>query len=113
MASTQLGVPVASLTVSKGVVTGGGKSVKYSDLLGGKLFKVTMNPASLTVGQSPAKAVPSYKLVGTTTPRIDIAGQGHGQVHLRAQHPRSRDAARARRAAARSGRASPRRTTTR
>src|SRR5262245_57297935 len=72
MAASQLGVPAASLTVDKGVVTGGGKSVKYSDLLGGKLFKVAMNPASLQVGQSPARAVKDYKLIGTTPARIDL-----------------------------------------
>ncbi len=32
LASTQLGVPVATLTVSKGVVSGGGKSVTYGQL---------------------------------------------------------------------------------
>jgi CO/xanthine dehydrogenase Mo-binding subunit len=87
LAATQLGVPVASLTVSKGVVSGGGKSVKYGDLLGGKLFNVPM-PASwdmnnadafpfsggLSAGQAPAKPVSQYKLVGTSPPRIDIPG---------------------------------------
>src|SRR5581483_5286702 len=38
LASTQLGVPAASLTVADGVVSGGGRSVKYSDLIAGKLF---------------------------------------------------------------------------
>ena len=42
MASTQLGVPVGSLSVSKGVVSGGGKSVTYGALVGGKLFNVAM-----------------------------------------------------------------------
>src|SRR6185503_6629574 len=40
MAATQLGVAASTLTVSKDVVSGGGKSVNYSDLLGGKLFKL-------------------------------------------------------------------------
>src|SRR5262249_23610198 len=42
LASTQLGVPVGSLSVSAGVVSGGGKTVKYGDLLGGKLFNFRM-----------------------------------------------------------------------
>jgi len=42
MASTQLGVPVASLSVSSGVVSGGGKSVKYSDLIAGKSFNISI-----------------------------------------------------------------------
>src|SRR4029077_4866675 len=45
LASTQLGVPVSQLSVSKGVVSGGGKTVTYGQLLGGKLFNVQM-PAS-------------------------------------------------------------------
>ena len=42
LASLSLGVPVASLTVKSGVVSGGGKSVSYGALLGDKLFNVTM-----------------------------------------------------------------------
>ena len=42
MASTQLGVPVASLSVSKGVVSGGGKTVTYGELIGDKLFNLSM-----------------------------------------------------------------------
>src|SRR5262249_53880186 len=34
MASTKLGVPVAQLSVDKGVVSGGGQTVKYGDLMG-------------------------------------------------------------------------------
>ena len=88
LASTQLGVPVSQLSVSKGVVSGGGKTVTYGQLLGGKLFNVQM-PASYNMtasttrttsstsrrrrtGQSPAKSVSKYKLVGTSPPRIDI-----------------------------------------
>jgi CO/xanthine dehydrogenase Mo-binding subunit len=92
IASSQLGVPVSQLTVSEGVVSGGGKSVTYGQLLGGKLFDVTM-PASWNMnptvpsnsttatgtfsggiqpGQSPAKPVSQYTLVGTNVPRIDV-----------------------------------------
>src|SRR6185437_11491453 len=50
MAATQLGVAQSSLTSSNGVITGGGKSVKFSDLLGGKLFNYVMplDPANST-----------------------------------------------------------------
>jgi CO/xanthine dehydrogenase Mo-binding subunit len=87
LASTQLGVPASSLSVSKGVVSGGGRSATYGELLGGKLFNVRM-PASynmqdtsnirfsggLQAGQSPAKPVSQYKVVGTSPPEIDIPG---------------------------------------
>jgi nicotinate dehydrogenase subunit B len=74
MASTQLGVPVASLGVAKGVVSGGGKSVTYGQLIGDKLFNVPMANQSINPGQAPSKAVSSYTLVGVSTdvPRIDI-----------------------------------------
>jgi CO/xanthine dehydrogenase Mo-binding subunit len=87
LASTQLGVPASSLSVTKGVVSGGGKSVTYGELLGGKLFNVRM-PASynmqdtsnirfsggLQAGQSPAKPISQYKVVGTSPSEVDIPG---------------------------------------
>src|SRR5262249_54470386 len=87
MASTKLGVPVANLTVSKGVVSGGGRSVSYGDLVGDQLFNVQMpasygmtpanvaaRPANLGLanGQAPAKPVSQYTIVGTNVPRIDL-----------------------------------------
>jgi CO/xanthine dehydrogenase Mo-binding subunit len=72
LASTQLSVPAASLTVADGVVSGGGKSVKYSDLLAGKVFNVTMPVTTLAPGVAPAKAPGAYTLVGTRVPRVDI-----------------------------------------
>ena len=87
LASTQLGVPVSPLSVSKGVVSGGGKTVTYGQLLGGKLFNVRM-PASWNMtslgtgvfdftggiqpGAAPAKPVSQYKLVGTRVPNVEI-----------------------------------------
>ena len=50
LASTKLGVAASSLTVSKGVVSGGGKSVTYGELVGGKLFNVTLTTTSLQHG---------------------------------------------------------------
>src|SRR5258707_6836194 len=42
LASANLGVPVARLSVDKGTVSGGGRSVTYGQLVGGKLFDVTV-----------------------------------------------------------------------
>src|SRR5439155_2624130 len=87
LASSQLAVPVAQLSVSKGVVSGGGKTVTYGQLLGGKLFNVrmpdsyNMTPRGTGVfdftggiqpGVSPAKPVSQYTLVGTRVPSIEI-----------------------------------------
>ncbi len=90
LAASRLGVPAAQLTVSKGTVSGGGKTVTYGQLVGGKLFNVSM-PASyvmaptrgglngtsgvgLPPGAPGTKPVSQYKLVGTHPgpPRVDI-----------------------------------------
>jgi CO/xanthine dehydrogenase Mo-binding subunit len=87
LAATQLGVPALQLSVSKGVVSGGGKTVTYGQLLGGKLFNVRMPDSynmtargngvfdftgGIQPGVSPAKPVASYKVVGTSVPNLEI-----------------------------------------
>jgi len=80
MASAKLGVPVASLSVSGGVVTGGSGKVTYGELIGGKSFNFTFPAAqtSATPGQGVAKPVSDYKLVGRSVPRIDIPDKVSG-----------------------------------
>jgi CO/xanthine dehydrogenase Mo-binding subunit len=88
MAATQLGVSAGSLTVDKGVVSGGGKSVSYGQLLGGKLFNQTFTVrtrdpglrglAGLDPGQAPAKPVSQYRVVGSRVPRLDIPDKVNG-----------------------------------
>src|SRR5262245_23581276 len=51
MASTKLGVPAGGLSVKDGVVSGGGKSTSYGDLIGGKLFQISI-PVSSPPGSS-------------------------------------------------------------
>jgi nicotinate dehydrogenase subunit B len=87
LASRQLGVPVPQLSVSGGVVSGGGRSVTYGALLGGKLFNVKMPDTyhmtargigafaftgGIQPGVSPAKPVHEYTIVGTRVPSIEI-----------------------------------------
>jgi CO/xanthine dehydrogenase Mo-binding subunit len=79
MASAQLGVPASQLSVSKGVVSGGGKSVTYGELVGGKLFNVNLTTTSLQHGVAPAKPVKDYKLVGTMAPRVDVPAKISGK----------------------------------
>jgi nicotinate dehydrogenase subunit B len=78
LASAQLGVPVGSLSVDKGVISGGGKSIKYADLLAGKTFNVTLPVTTLNPGVAPAKAPDAYKIVGTRVPRWDIPDKVKG-----------------------------------
>src|SRR5579884_1626834 len=88
MASQQLGVPVSQLSASNGVISGGGKSVKYSDLIGGKMFNYVM-PLDPTNSTSPtatqyipgagiSKPVAKYQLVGKAVHRIDIPAKVMG-----------------------------------
>src|SRR5262249_34564391 len=77
LASAQLGVPVASLSVSKGVVSGGGTTATYGGLVGGELFHVTLpsSASNILQGAGGSKQVADYKLVTTAAPRIDIPGK--------------------------------------
>jgi nicotinate dehydrogenase subunit B len=72
LASANLGVPVSQLTVDKGVVSGGGKSITYGALVGGQLINATVT------GKAPLKPISSYKLVGTDQPRLDIPAKVSG-----------------------------------
>ncbi|HZO98594.1 MAG TPA: molybdopterin cofactor-binding domain-containing protein [Gaiellaceae bacterium] len=82
LASKQLGVPVSSLSVSKGVVSGGGKSVTYADLVaanGGKIGG-TMSPTSLQPGAGISKPVANYAIVTKVRlPREDIPAKVSGR----------------------------------
>jgi CO/xanthine dehydrogenase Mo-binding subunit len=67
MAAVELGVPASALSVTNGVVSGGGKSIKYSDLMAGKTFNTTIAAAN------PVLTDPSaFRLIGKPVPRIDI-----------------------------------------
>ena len=67
LASAQLGVPAGSLTLQNGVVSGGGKSLRYSDLAAGGLFNSTIAAQNVTL-----TAPTNYRLIGTRIPRQDI-----------------------------------------
>jgi CO/xanthine dehydrogenase Mo-binding subunit len=77
LASASLGVPVAQLTVTDGVVSGGGRSVTYGALLGGKPFNTTINTTA--AGSAPIKSPSQYKVVGTRVPRFDIPDKVRGK----------------------------------
>ena len=85
MASAQLGVPVAELTVSDGVVSArndASKKVTYGQLIGGKRFNVTLTGANTdaTTGVAKIKPVQDLKIVGTSPQRYDIPGKVDGSV---------------------------------
>ncbi|MES3003888.1 MAG: molybdopterin cofactor-binding domain-containing protein [Pseudomonadota bacterium] len=93
MGSAQLGVPVAALTVSDGVISiasDPGKRVTYAQLIGGKNFDTPMkwNNAignGMNVeGQAKPKPVSEYKIVGKGVKRTDIAHKVTGVEHFTA-----------------------------
>jgi nicotinate dehydrogenase subunit B len=68
LASAKLGVPVASLTVNDGVVSGTGtaQTVTYGDLIGGQTFNLTISATA------PQKATSQFKVLGTGVQRREI-----------------------------------------
>jgi CO/xanthine dehydrogenase Mo-binding subunit len=86
MASQKLGVAPAQLTVADGVVSGGGKSVSYAELIGGKYFHTTLewnqrygNNLSAQ-GKAKPKPAEQYKYVGTSIPGREVAGKVFGKT---------------------------------
>jgi CO/xanthine dehydrogenase Mo-binding subunit len=79
LASERLGVPVGNLSVTHGIVSGGGGSVTYGELVGGRLLSVTLPAPLLRPGAPPSKPVSSYRLVGISRmPRLDIPAKVAG-----------------------------------
>ena len=104
LASAELGVPVASLTVSGGVVSGGGRRSPTASCVGGRLLNVAMaSPRSIPASLRRSLWRPTASS-GRSRAAARHSGQGDRHLHLRPRHPRARDAARPARAAVRSGR---------
>jgi CO/xanthine dehydrogenase Mo-binding subunit len=107
LASRKLGVPRAQLAVKDGVISGGGKSIGYADLVRGEDLKLTIEVAGdLTAptgyfvkGEPPMKPVSDYTIIGQPVPnpsiRPKVAGETvwvgdvklPGMVHARTIHP--------------------------
>ena len=108
LASTQLGVPVSSLTVTNGVVSGGGKNVSYGQLVASQQFNLAI-PVSGSVaggfsgitvtGNPPTKPISQYTIIGQSIPMRTIPGivtgtatyigdvRLPGMLHARVVHP--------------------------
>jgi nicotinate dehydrogenase subunit B len=99
MASTQLGVPVSSLSVADGVVSGDGRKISYGELVQGQHLELKIpvkgslakpDPAGwvgmtsldgLTVeGEPPMKAVKEFKVLGTSFPAGHIPDKVTGKT---------------------------------
>jgi nicotinate dehydrogenase subunit B len=76
LASVQLDAPKSELVVNEGTVSVRGhveRNITYATLMGGKLFHRTVPQQGLV------KRADSYRLVGTSTPRVDLPLKITGQ----------------------------------
>jgi CO/xanthine dehydrogenase Mo-binding subunit len=73
-AAKRLNVKKEELSVAGGVVSGGGKRIAYAQLIGGKSFSIKLDPKQPV----PTKDPKTFKLVGTSVPRVDIPGKATG-----------------------------------
>jgi nicotinate dehydrogenase subunit B len=81
MAAKKLDAPINGLTVSKGVVSAAGGSVRYGELVGDKPFHLAFT------GSAPVKSSTEYKIVGTPAPRNDLPDKVSGK-YVYMQHVR-------------------------
>jgi CO/xanthine dehydrogenase Mo-binding subunit len=104
LAATQLGVPTSAVTVANGVVSGGGKSIRYGELVQGQQLDLKIpvtgtpvkfaRPGSNSVagldwagmdglvvaGDPPMKPVSEYKVIGTSYPMPGTHDKVTGQT---------------------------------
>ena len=81
LASKKLDAPVDRLVVAKGIVSSGGRSVSYGELVGDKPFHLAFT------GTAPVKSPADYKIVATAFPRNDLPDKVSGQ-YVYMQHVR-------------------------
>lgn len=87
LASERLGAPAEKLQISDGVVSVAGnpsKKISYGDLIGGRRFDIKITAsgtgAELKVAaEIPAKDRKTYKIVGTSVPRVDLPPKFTGE----------------------------------
>ena len=72
LASDRLGAPVDQLTVRRGVVSAGKKTVTYGALVGGQRLQLTVS------GKAPVKPPDRYQVVGTAPARRDLPAKAKG-----------------------------------
>jgi CO/xanthine dehydrogenase Mo-binding subunit len=74
-AAKRLGVKKEELSVTDGVVSGGGKRVSYGELIGGKQFSLKLDHQKPAAAKDPK----DYKVVGKPVPRVDIPDKVTGK----------------------------------
>ncbi len=99
LAATQLGVPISNLTVADGVVSGGGKSITYGQLVEGQHLDLKIPVEGIlpridaaewmgvkgldgitVTGEPPMKAMNQFKVIGTSYPVPSISDKVTGKT---------------------------------
>ncbi|MGD8808542.1 MAG: molybdopterin-dependent oxidoreductase [Gammaproteobacteria bacterium] len=85
LASEQLGVPVAGLTVGNATITvtaDPSRSVTYAELIGGRRFDVELTGRNInaTTGIADVKPVQELRVIGQSIPRYDIPAKVDGSL---------------------------------
>ena len=101
LAATQLGVPVSKLTVADAIVSGGGKSISYGQLVQGQQLdlkipvtgmRAKVDPSSpegnglagldgfTVTGDPPTKPASQYKVIGTSYPMPGLPDKVTGKT---------------------------------
>ena len=85
LASTKLGVPTGQLSAKNGVVSGGGKTVTFGELVSGQSvsLKIPATGTQLTgvtvTGNPPVKPMSQWTVLGTSQPMKALPGIINGQ----------------------------------
>jgi nicotinate dehydrogenase subunit B len=75
LAAKQLGASAAELKVAGGIIRSGDKQTSYGELIGGKSFSLTLDHQKPPATKDPK----TFKIVGTSIPRIDIPDKVTGK----------------------------------
>lgn len=82
LASEKLGVPVSDLSVENGVISGGGQSLAYGDLVDG--LDLNVEPT----GKAELIPVAEHRYIGKSVPRLDIpAKMTGGEIFIAEMNP--------------------------
>jgi nicotinate dehydrogenase subunit B len=73
-AAQRLELPEDELTVEDGLIRGHNRSISYGELIGDEIIRLDL------ADDVPVKAVEAYKIVGQSTPRIDLPAKATGEL---------------------------------
>jgi nicotinate dehydrogenase subunit B len=73
-AAEKLGLPVSELMVEDGLVRGHNQSISYGELIADDHVRLEL------ADDVPVKAVEAYKIVGQSTPRVDLPAKATGEL---------------------------------